>query len=62
MRTTDRTLARLPRWLFVLIVPLIALAAIALTGFGSGDSAGAGSAAVKPNTIAIKTSPSRPSP
>jgi plastocyanin len=60
---TERTLARLPMWIFVAIVPVIAVMAVALTGFGSGDSANAGSAAAaKPNTITIKNFAFAPQP
>jgi plastocyanin len=53
--TLARSLARLPMWLVVAIVPVIAAVAVALTGFGSsGDSSGASTAKPLPNTITIK--------
>jgi plastocyanin len=58
---TERTLARLPRWLFVVIVPVIAAVAVALTRFGSGQSATVGSAA-KPDTITINNLAFAPQP
>ena len=51
---TERTLARLPMWLVVAIVPVIAVVAVALTGFGSGASSDAASVKASPNTITIK--------
>ena len=59
----DRTLARLPMWLVVAIVPAIAVVAVALTGFGSGSgSASASAAAAEPNTITIKNFAFAPQP
>ena len=59
----DRTLARIPMWVFIAIVPVIAAVAVALTGFGDGASSRAGSAvAAKPNTITIKDFAFAPQP
>ena len=59
----DRTLARIPMWVFIVIVPVIAAVAVALTGFGDGASSSAGSAvAAKPNTITIKDFAFAPQP
>ena len=60
---TERTLARLPMWLVVAIVPVIAAVAVALTGFGSGDGTGSSSAAAaEPNAITIKNFAFAPEP
>jgi len=59
----DRTLARIPMWVFIVIVPVIAAVAVALTGFGDGASSSAGSAvAAKPDTITIKDFAFAPQP
>jgi plastocyanin len=59
----ERTLARLPMWIVVAIVPVIAVVAVALTGFGSSDSPGAGgAAAAQPNSITIKDFSFAPTP
>ena len=59
----ERILARLPMWLFVAIVPVIAAVAVALTGFGSGSGPSSASAsAAESNTITIKNFAFAPEP
>jgi plastocyanin len=59
----DLAIRRLPTWLLVVIVPVVALVAVLITGFGPGQSggatAGAGTAA---NTVAIKNFAFSPNP
>ena len=59
----DRTLARLPMWLIVAIVPVVAVVAVVFTGFGSGSGSSTASAnAAEPNTITIKNFAFAPKP
>jgi plastocyanin len=59
---TDLAVRRVPTWLFVVLVPAVALIAVLVTGFGGGESgatAGSGTAA---DTVAIKNFAFSPNP
>jgi plastocyanin len=63
----DSALARVPKWLFVAVVPLIAAVAVAFTGFGSGDDGAATGSVAAPagagqNAIAIQDFTFSPDP